>query len=276
MKTRLMLLTGVLTLAGVVSALAFDVDMRFDAETKFTSEYLWRGKIINDDWCFQPYVRVAAADFSLEAWSTLVLTSVSNATERTRTDLTVEYAHKWKDEQVISRVGMIYYVYQASPVTRWHKNTFEAYFGSDFLVPSLPSFKIYYDFSQIKGFYATTGLRHSFDIVKSENELGRKIKDWSCSLDMRADVGMADKNYNGKMFDYGAMDSAGQPVYKPAASLVDFTGVVSLPVTIGRNFTVKPAVKYMTLIDSKIRTSVDNAGDKLDGWAYSVTLSLSF
>jgi hypothetical protein len=143
-------------------------------------------------------------------------------------------------------------------------------------VPTLPSFTVYYDFSQIDGFYATAGLRHSFDIVKSEDAQGRTIKDWNCSLDLRADVGMADKNYNGKMFDYGNMDSNGQPLYEPAASLVDFTGTVSLPMTMKKNFTIEPAVKYMTLVDSKIRNSVDNAGDDMDGWAYSVTLSLSF
>jgi hypothetical protein len=275
MKTRLMLFTGAFMLAGVVSGFAFNVDMNFDAETKFTSEYLWRGKVINDDWCFQPTVRAEAQDFSLQVWSTFDLTSVSNATEHTRTDLSLEYAHKWEDK-LIGRVGVISYIYQASRVTLWRKSTFEAYVGTDFLVPSLPSLTVYYDFNQINGFYATAGLRHSFDIVKSENARGKKIKDWNCSLDLRADVGMADSTYNGKMFDYGTKNSAGQPLYEPAASLVDFTGVVSLPVTIGGNFTIKPAVKYMTLIDSKIRTSVDNAGDDLDGWAYSVTLSLSF
>jgi hypothetical protein len=205
----------------------------------------------------------------------LDLTSVSNATEHTRTDLTLEYAHTWGDK-LIGRAGVISYIYEASPVTTWHKNTFEAYVGSDILVPSLPSFTVYYDFSQIEGFYATAGLRHSFDIVKSEDARGRRAGNWTCSLDLRADVGMADKTYNGKMFDYGAKDSDGQPVYEPAASLVDFTGVVSLPVMINGNFTIEPAVKYMTLIDSKIRDSVDNAGDHVDGVAYSLTLSLSF
>jgi hypothetical protein len=277
MKTRLMLLTGVLTLAGVVSALAFNVDMSFDARAKFTSEYLWRGKIISDDWCFQPAVSATAEGFSLQVWGTWDLAGVSNATERTRTDLSVEYAHTWPDEKLIGRAGLISYIYKDSTVSPWHKDTFEAYVGADVLVPLLPSFTVYYDFSQIDGFYATAGLRHSFDIVKSENALGRRIKDWNCSLDLRADIGMADKNYNEKMFDYGAKDNDGQPVYKPAASLVDFTGTVSLPITIvKKSLTIEPAVKYMTLIDSKIRTSADNAGDDLDGWAYSVTLSLSF
>jgi hypothetical protein len=276
MKTRLMLLTSVLTLAGVVSAFSFNVDMSFDARTKFTSEYLWRGKVISDDWCFQPAVRASAEGFSIQAWGTWDLAGVSNATERTRMDISLEYAHTWEDK-LIGRAGLISYIYKDSLVTPWHKDTFEVYVGADILVPLLPSFTVYYDFSQIEGFYATAGLRHSFDIVKSENAMGRKIKNWNCSLDLRADIGMADKNYNEKMFGSVVTDDDGQPAYEPSASLVDFTAAVSLPVTIiDKSLTIEPAVKYMTLIDSKIRNAADNAGDNLDGWAYSLTLSLSF
>jgi hypothetical protein len=274
MRLRSMFIVGCLLFTAAVCAYGVPVEMNFDGEVKATSEYLWRGKVISDDWCIQPRLTVEAQDFSLDVWGTWDLTSASNASERTRMNVTLAYAHTW--DKVTGRAGLIAYIYKDSLVAPWHKDTYEAFLGSDILVPSLPSFTVYYDFGEIDGFYATAGLRHSFNLVPSENERGKKLRNWAWDLDLRVDFGMANTGYNEKMFDHGTVTADGAPLYEARNSLVDFTGEAALPVIINRNVVITPAIKYMTLIDSAIKDSVTSAGEKTDGVAYSLTLGVSF
>jgi hypothetical protein len=275
MRLRSTFTIGCLLFAVATCAHGFPVDMDFDGEVKATSEYLWRGEIINDDWCIQPRLTAEAQGFSLDVLGNWDLTSVTNASESTRMDVTLAYKHMW-DNVVIGRGGVIAYIYKESLVAPWHKDTYEAFLGSDFLVFLLPTFRVYYDFGEIGGVYATAGLRHSFNLIPSEDNKERKLRNWSWDLDLKADVGMANKNYNEKVFDHGSLTANGASVYEAKNSLVDFTGEASLPVTINKNIMVIPCVKYMTLIDSGIKDSQNSVGEKTDGVACSLTLGVSF
>lgn len=263
---------------GPLAVQAVEIDASFDADVKATSEYLWRGTVINEDWCLQPSFTAGAGGFSLNVWGTWDLTEVSNSTENTRMDLTLDYTHAF--DPAIVRGGLIAYVYKDSLVRPWQKDTFEVYGGcdialllSDTWTLILPSLTVYYDFVEIEGFYATAGVVNS---VEFSNDKDSGI---TASLDLRLEIGAGDEKYNRKHFSGPTPadeESEDADVYEPAASLVDLTAQVALPITFNKIFTVTPALKYMSLIDSEIKDSAEAAGEETDGTAYSVTLGLSF
>jgi hypothetical protein len=266
MRTVCRLLPFIGVLAGCLCAHAVTLDMSFDADVKVTSAYLWRGSVISDDWCIQPSLTASGKGVSLYLWGTWDLTGATNGSERTRMDADLGYTYEYK--KLMMRGGFIAYIYKDSLVTAWQKDTFEAYVGCDIDVPTLPTWTLYYDFGEIEGFYTTIGLRHSFEIAGK--------KGWSSAFDIRADLGAADENYNDKRFSFPVNAASGELPYEPHASLVDFTGTISLPISIGEHFTLTPAVKYMTLVDSKIKEAAKNAGQDTDGTAYSVTIGTTF
>lgn len=249
-------------------AVQLDVDAEVDA--KVTSAYVWRGQIINDEACFQPDIVIRGSNAMFMLWGTWNLTDAPGASTQTRMDATLDYRVNLGDSLLV-RPGLIAYVYHDDLAGK-AKDTFEVFVKSMLDVPLLPSVEVYYDFSQIEGFYGVFQVMQSFDVGTF---LG--LDQDTVALDIRATVSGADEAYLKARFTVPADTDAGTDEFVPAKEgLVDATATVSLPTTVRENVVITPAAKYMRLLDSDIREALEKAGRDTDHFVYSITLGVSF
>lgn len=250
---KYMVFTVIFLLAGIMSASAVEItelDVEFDIDIE--SAYVWRGMIFNDEPVIQPSINFAVGNFSLDVWGTWDLTDVPEAASRTRMDVTLDYS--MQTEWSLYNIGLVSYIYQDSSVGR-SEDTFEAMVGYTLDVLGLPSFNINYDFAEVGGVYATYSMAHSF-----------QPEDIDCALDIQLAVSGGDANY----VDY-YFNSAGTNTKGLDASLLDFEAKVSFPYTAGEHMIWIPAVRYMMLIDSKVKDVVEQDGGDTDEIIYSFT-----
>lgn len=237
-------------------AQAVMLDTDIEVETKFTSAYMWRGQVLNDEYTFQPSVTVKAHDLSFYVWGTWDMTDVTNSSERTRMDATLDLTRSMGKH--IMSLGLTAFVYHDAP-SHLSKDTFETYIGYALNVLFLPSLTVYFDFGEIDGLYASFALAHSFELV--DNVL---------ALDIKTTVSGGDEDFN--TFSFAPTGE------KLGSSLVDLTAMASFPFTLGKSghVGITPSLKYMTLLDSELKDAVKTAGEKNDEFAYSLALTLYF
>lgn len=260
-KRLQLFIVGLLT-AGSIIAHAVMLEVDVEADVKVTSAYVWRGMVINDEACIQPSVTVRAGDVSLNVWGIWDLTDVTNSSEHTRMDTTLDYTHAF-GKQILGS-GLTAYIHHDEPGEQ-SKDTFEVFLGYTLDIPSLPSLTVYYDFGEIEGFYASFALAHSFELVKN-----------MMALDIAVAVNGGDKEYSSALVNPLVNGEAIEKFEFDEASLVDVTAVASFPLSLGDHLEITPGVKYVELLDSKIKDSVRNIGAEEDQWVYSLTATLYF
>lgn len=245
-----------------LQAHAVVTEVEVDIQPKVSSAFVWRGQILNDEWCFQPFVVFQGSNFALSAWGNWDLTSVSNATRNTRVDVTLDYSTMVRS-QLLS-AGLVAYIYRDSPSVG-PDDTFEVYVSDAVDVLLLPSLTLYYDFSDIKGFYGTFSLAHSFELVEE-----------TLNLDFKVSLGAGDSKHNEATFGYLEDPAAPELFDADQASLTDLSAAVSLPLCPREGLLIIPAIKYMTVLDSDLSDALERADEDTDIFYYSLAVGYSF
>jgi len=244
-------------------AQAVVTDVEVDIEPRISSAFVWRGQVLNDEWCFQPNVTLQGSNFSLMVFGNWDLTSVTNATRNSRVDTTLDYSVTL-ESQILS-AGLVAYIYRDSP-TLGPDDTFEFFARDAVNVLLLPTATLYYDFSDIKGFYGTFSLAHSFKLIED-----------TLSLDFKVTLGAGDSKYNEATFGYLEVPE-GEPGTFEAdkTALVDLTAAVSFPFWRTDSLVFMPTIKYTSLMDSGIRNAVNRSGQDTELFYYSLALAYMF
>jgi hypothetical protein len=262
-RMSLALLVTASILAGFTCGHAVTVDLSAQFDIKTISAYAWRGVVIHDKTCLQPSVTLSTGDFSFNVWGTWDLEHQTNSSAHTRMDTTLEYTTQWRN--LIISSGVIAYIYHDDS-SRYNDDTFEIFTESILDVPLLPSIRLYYDFGEIGGLYSSFAVAHSFHLIKEV-----------VALDLRADIGVADQEYSAARFSFPGDEAEGIEPFEPEeTSLVDFTISAALPVALGEHAELAPGVKYMTLLDTDIKTAAEDAGEEVDQISYNLTLTIYF
>jgi hypothetical protein len=242
----------------IVTALAQDQDQdqgkggpeySFGGDVTPVSKYLWRGQRLTDDWSLQPAMTFGIGGFSFNAWGTMDLTSINEGDSLfipenpdappgdhsglqgkfSEVDYTFSYAHSFQDVSI--DVGTITYTFPERSASL--AATTEIYGGISFdAVPLAPSVTVYVDVDETSkgggntGLYFLLAAGHSFALTHPVFS-GVDLSTW---------VGFANNGF-GEFF-YGASESGAH----------DFNFTVSLPLTLGENWSVTPFVAYSALL----------------------------
>jgi hypothetical protein len=262
-----MKISGVLAVAVCLATMdlaeihAAKMDVNMDAELKATSAFIWRGRTLNDEPCFQPSFTVGTGNFSANIWGSWNLTSISNSWQSSRVDATLDY--KYICGRHIIRPGFTAFIYHDDPAGK-AKDTYECFVNYTYDTLLLPSVTLYYDFSKIDGFFLTMSVAHSYTLIKDK-----------MALDLKLQIDGADENFSNALFKYP--DTETRPEFlQENMSFVDMTAMLSLPVTIGKNGILTPAIKYVTLLDSNSSDIVEAAGQDASIFVYSLAYSMTF
>lgn len=246
---------------GLMEARSAEMEVSIDAELKAASAFVWRGRTLNEDPCIQPYVSVSSGGFSASIWGSWNLTDISNSWQSSRMDLSVDYTHKIGKN--IIRPGFTAYVYHHDPDGK-AEDTYECFISYTYDTFLLPSAALYYDFNGLEGMFMTVSIAHSYTLV--ENKM---------ALDLKLQLEGADKKYSNSLFTFPDIEP--EPEFlQEGASLVDATLTASLPVLIGKNGTLTPALRYVQILDSVTSDAVKNAGQDAGILVYSLAYSMTF
>lgn len=264
MMKSIMSLLVVMGLVMPVFAVDVEADVEFDL--KVASAYIWRGEIINDEAVIQPSITFSSEGWGLNIWGTWDLTDVTNSSARTRMDFMLDYT--MVSGKHVLTPGIVAYIYHDATYTP-EDDTFEVFMKYALDVVLLPSLTVNYDFGEIEGIYASFAVGHGIELVKDRMD-----------FEMRADVGVADKNYAKSKFTYpesSLLDSSIEPTFVPDdTSLIDLSVRADFPIILGKDMTLTPSIKYMTLLDSDIKDAVAAAGEDTDEVSFSLMLSMLF
>jgi hypothetical protein len=242
MTKRLVSAGLVLGLLAGMRAVAVPMDVSGEGDFRVTSTYLWRGQVMGRQPCLQPEVTAGARNMRLDLWGTWDLISDRNTGRRTRVDGTISAWREWERHTVSG--GVTAYLWPG----RAARDTSEVFveYGVDAL--TLPSLAVYYDIDRIHGFYSVFSLAHSVEVVADR-----------VAVDFHTSLGGADRRQLDAMFDYRTpaqkQEQGGASLFS-GPSLVDLTGVVSVPVYLEPDVVVMPELTYMTLAASEIRKTV--------------------
>ena len=199
------------------------------------SAYVWRGQVLNDDAVIQPGLTVSKNGFALNAWSSYNAAgsySGDNEKKFSEVDLTGSYTHSLGPASV--GVGLIQYLFPNQTLSTEsgdvaYPETSEAFATIGLPdIPLAPTLSVYSDLDAIEGFYAVLGVGHSFTLCEK------------ASLVASASIGAGDKDYNTGYFG------------EDKSALNDMNVGLAIPIAVLENLTVKPAVSYTYLPDSKI------------------------
>jgi hypothetical protein len=232
-----------------------------DGDVFLTSQYIWRGMVLDEELSLQPTLTVGYYDFSFNVWGQMDLTDFgedecvytddcdSRAWQFTEVDFILAYSHSFGKLTV--GTGIIFYLY---PNWDHSEDTHEVYVSishDDLLQPSLT---VYYDFDEVDGWYINFGVGHSFEITPK------------FSIELSSSVGWGDSDYNKYMF--GNDDSC----------MVDFNCGIKTPYKITENLTITPTLMFSSLLDSDNRDIVEDYDccDETDNVYGGVSLSFSF
>ncbi len=241
-----------LLIAGTATTNAVEVDMDVRTEVAVLSSYVWRGIVFNDESVIQPSVTVGAGDFEFNLWGTWDLTDVTNASARTRMDVSLDYFYR--NGMNILSTGVKSYIYH-DDAEGLAKDTFEAFLGYTLDVPTTPGIELNFDFGEVKGAYGRLKMGHIF-----------LIKKCNMGVVVQATLGAGDEDYVNYYFNTSTNTML-------EAGLVDATATVKLPWVVNDTFTITPAARYMAVVDSDIKELV---GDKKDELTYSISAAVRF
>ena len=232
-----------------------DEKIGFTLGSDFYSKYVWRGQLINDDFVFQPSITATYGKWTANIWGNVDLTDYHNKSgEFTEYDLTLDYSNKFSEDSKIGySIGTIHYHFPSFSGT----DTTEIYWGFNFDVPLSPAIKVYHGLGNENGTYVNFSLGHTIE----------KVVTWSdkcyCNLQMGASLGWGSSTYNK---DYWGVDEA---------RLNDLAFTLGLPICFPGNWTVKPSINYVTLVDGKIRNT-DVFSKSSDYFFTGIGISKSF
>jgi hypothetical protein len=249
-----------LTVMGLLEARAAEMEVNMEAELKAVSAFVWRGRTLNEDPCFQPSFTIGTGNFSANLWGSWNLTSLSNSWQSSRVDAMFDY--KFIMGRHLIRPGFTAYIYHDDPAGK-AKDTYECFVDYTYDAFLLPSMTVYYDFSKIDGFFATMSVKHSFTLIEDR-----------IALDLKLQLEGADKNFNNALFKYA--DTGDEQILPEKSSLVDVTAVAALPIKVWKTGVLTPALKYVMLLDSTTKDIVDAAGQDANILVYSLAYSMTF
>ena len=263
-------------------------EFSFGADVAPVSTYIWRGQRLTNDWSLQPAMTFGIGGFSFNAWGTMDLTSVNEGDalfipenpaapsgdhsglqgKFSEVDYTFSYAHSFQDVSI--DVGTITYTFPERSASL--AATTEIYGGISFdSVPLAPSATLYVDVDETSSGGGTTGL---YFLLAAGHSLAVPHPVVS-GVDLSASVAFANSGF-GEFF-YGASESGAH----------DFNFTVSLPLTLGENWSVTPFVAYSALLGNfrdyqfvdPRKVHLGTAGSPSDSAATvwgGLTLSLAF
>jgi hypothetical protein len=263
MKINSVLVMLCFAMAGLTEAFAVEMNVGVDAELKAVSAFVWRGKTLNEDACFQPSFTAVSGNFSANVWGSWDLTQVSNSWQSSRVDLTIDYSQTMGKH--IIRPGFTAFLYHDDPEGK-AKDTYECFIGYTYDTFLLPTATLYYDFGEIDGFFLTMSIAHSYTLIKDK-----------MALDMKLQLDGGDEFYVNELFRYPDRDEPTEAKFsQDSMSFVDATATVSLPITMGKNGALTPALKYVMILDAKIIDNVKEAGQDANTFVYSLAYSMTF
>ncbi len=224
--------------------------MSMELDVTYDGKYIWRGINTVDGDVLQPSGTVSYGGLSFNIWANMDLDNVNGQSgDFTEVDLTLDYT--WSMDPVDVSVGGIYYTF---PHSGQAPSTIEMYVGAEYDAPLSPSLTWYYDTKEADGSYLSLDVGHSFD------NIWRAGEDVSVGASLDASVAYGSSNFND--YYYGT-DSNG---------FTDALFTLSFPVSMPHDFSLTPAIKYSTLLDSDIR---NNMSDEDNLWA-GITVSYGF
>ncbi len=247
--------------AGLIEARAADLSVDMDAEIKAASAFVWRGRTLNEDPCLQPYFSIGSGGFSANVWGSWNLTDVSNEWQSSRLDLSVDYTRRFGKH--IIRPGFTAYFYHHDPDGN-AEDTYECFVSYTYDTLLLPSATLCYDFNGLEGVFIAMSIAHSYALV--ENKM---------ALDLKLQLEGADKEYSNGLFTFPGIES--NPEFQQEGmSIIDATLTASMPISVGKNGALTPALKYVQILDSVTTDAVENAGQDAGILVYSLAYSMTF
>ena len=255
-------------------ATAATVESEVEVDVKAATAHLWRGQVLNDEAVIQPSLTVRAGDWALNLWGTWDVDETTNSSARQRIDATLEYSF-FKDNHILTP-GITAYVYHDATYAS-EDDTVEASLEYAYAVMReatktkpqevlfIPSLTINYDFGDIDGFYSAISLRRSFELVENQMD-----------LDLRVDLGAADKSYANAKFSYDVTGTSTNAFSPDGSAVIDLTLTASAPIALNEKWTITPSVKFMTLLDSDIEAAAKAAGKESEETALSISVSAVF
>lgn len=240
---------------GIMSANVLAVELDVGLSADFFDKYIWRGQVYNHKAVVQPSATIGKDGFSLNIWGNMPLADNDPGGRRTtfnELDYTLDYSG---EAGLLSySVGSILYTFPtpsgAGSATA-NPTTMELYAGASVDVLLSPSITLYRDIRANNGWYGTLGIGHSFTLAES------------VGLDVGASLGWGDSKYNEGYWATGV-----------GSGLNDFMVGVALPLALGP-VSVVPSVSYITLVESKIRSTQAYSG-KADYFLAGIGLAVEF
>ncbi|MFO7871995.1 MAG: MipA/OmpV family protein [Kiritimatiellia bacterium] len=227
-----------------------------------TSAYVWRGRIIRDEPCIQPYIRLNSENIGLAAWGTYDLTDDDDSAGHRRVDVIGDWTYGGSVQ--LFKAGAVAYIYRDTMETH-PRDTYELFLDYALNVFGLPAVSVYYDFGQINGYYASLSLGHSFMLSDT------------LSVDASVSCGAADEDYSRAVYTVPSDEDTGREEFVPeGSSYVDFKAGFSAPVSLGGGFEITPSVEYSSLLDSEISDAMEAAGLDTEKTYYSLTITRYF
>lgn len=161
-------LVALTTGAAATQTMAATATAQLDAN----SAYVWRGLTANNGFVLQPSIDVAANGFDVNVWGNYDVADYHGMAEENRfseVDLTASYAFKLG--ALDASVGVIEYTFPATNPEKGPRHvpsTAEVFAGLSYDIGAGFSVatKVYYDFEEADGFYATAGLGYTYSLNK--------------------------------------------------------------------------------------------------------------
>lgn len=270
MTSRWLTAMAVLAAGGVWSAEP-ETPLEVEGGVELTSSYVWRGEVINDEPCFQPYVDFTLGEGALRVWGTWDLRHTSESSARTRIDIAGSYTLRSEDGRHVLTPALIAYVYEDDYLGR-SRDTFEvaltyytsfSYADGRYLIPVAA---VYYDFNDIEGLYVSLGIRHGAEIVADK-----------MNLDVFANIGWGDQNYVEAKFSQPKFAEESERTYTADhAAFLDLSLAITAPLTITDRLTLTPGLKYVRLLDSNLRDALEDEDLDPDNFGGSLTVGYRF
>jgi hypothetical protein len=237
-----------------LTAGAIEGELTGEARFRIVNPYVWRGVLTTDGTVVQPEVTLALNGFTLNAWGTWDWEGTDETSARTRVDLSLDYTHQ--TEALNIRGGFIFYAYHDDHA-RVAEDTYEilAEVSANSLLS--PAVTVFYDLGTIDSFYGLLSVDHTFEAFE-----------WA-DLGLQAKLGIGAEKY--KQASFGAEDDD-----TISAGLIDLRLSASLLVFLTEQWFLVPEVEYISLVDSDLRTLVEDADEDADHIVDSVAAIFLF
>ncbi len=258
------------TLAAVeVSATSPPVEGEIGWE--LTRSYVWRGQVINDEPCIQPHAEIRWRDVWMRIAATWDVHHRPESAARTRTDLSAGSGWVAPDGGHLFTLGVIARVYAGTSrnhprntselAARYtHIRSFQAdRWGS-------ASVTVYYDFVEIQGTYAQTELVYYLPLVRD-----------TMALETYVSLGWGDAPWVKAGFSLPRFVVPSERTYTPDhAACLDALLQVRCPIAVTDRLSVIPSLRYLYLVDHRLRNALEDAGLAPDNLGGSLAMTYRF